>query len=104
MQAYAPAGSRHHEPSILRLGRGGAAAAGGGRHRHATCGLARSAPPSMTEIAPRALLIDEIDKSDIDLPNDLLHVFEEGDFEIPELVANRQAAAPGQGTALRRQG
>ena len=24
------------------------------------------------------LLIDEIDKSDIDLPNDLLHVFEEG--------------------------
>ncbi|MDJ0774085.1 MAG: MoxR family ATPase [Mastigocoleus sp. MO_167.B18] len=35
---------------------------------------------------PRALLIDEIDKSDIDLPNDLLHVFEEGQFEIPELV------------------
>ncbi|MEC4815121.1 MAG: MoxR family ATPase [Scytonema sp. PMC 1069.18] len=35
---------------------------------------------------PRVLLIDEIDKSDIDLPNDLLHVFEEGKFEIPELV------------------
>jgi MoxR-like ATPase len=35
---------------------------------------------------PRLLLIDEIDKSDIDLPNDLLHVFEEGQFEIPELV------------------
>lgn len=35
---------------------------------------------------PRALLIDEIDKSDIDLPNDLLHLFEEGRFEIPELV------------------
>jgi MoxR-like ATPase len=35
---------------------------------------------------PRALLIDEIDKSDIDLPNDLLHVFEEGEFEIPELA------------------
>ncbi len=34
---------------------------------------------------PRVLLIDEIDKSDIDLPNDLLHVFEEGRFEIPEL-------------------
>jgi MoxR-like ATPase len=34
---------------------------------------------------PRALLIDEIDKSDIDLPNDLLHVFEEGEFKIPEL-------------------
>jgi MoxR-like ATPase len=35
---------------------------------------------------PRVLLIDEIDKSDIDLPNDLLHVFEEGEFEIPELA------------------
>ncbi|MFJ5773212.1 AAA family ATPase [Streptomyces sp. NPDC093094] len=35
---------------------------------------------------PRALLIDEIDKSDLDLPNDLLHVLEEGQYEIPELV------------------
>lgn len=35
---------------------------------------------------PRVLLIDEIDKSDIDLPNDLLHVFEEGSFHIQELV------------------
>jgi len=34
---------------------------------------------------PRALLIDEIDKGDIDLANDLLNVFEEGEFEIPEL-------------------
>ncbi|MCP4105348.1 MAG: MoxR family ATPase, partial [Desulfobacteraceae bacterium] len=34
---------------------------------------------------PRVLLIDEIDKSDIDLPNDLLNIFEEGGFEIPEL-------------------
>ncbi|MGH9798912.1 MAG: AAA family ATPase, partial [Blastocatellia bacterium] len=34
---------------------------------------------------PRALLIDEIDKSDFDLPNDLLDVFEEGRFAIPEL-------------------
>ena len=35
---------------------------------------------------PRILLIDEIDKSDIDLPNDLLTLFEEGYFKIPELV------------------
>ena len=35
---------------------------------------------------PRVLLIDEIDKSDVDLPNDLLHVFEEGRFQIPELA------------------
>ncbi|MGB8343772.1 MAG: AAA family ATPase, partial [Ktedonobacteraceae bacterium] len=35
---------------------------------------------------PRVLLIDEIDKSDIDLPNDLLHVLEEGSFDITELL------------------
>lgn len=35
---------------------------------------------------PRVLLIDELDKSDIDLPNDLLNVFEEGSFDIPELA------------------
>lgn len=34
---------------------------------------------------PRVLLVDEIDKSDIDLPNNLLHIFEEGEFTIPEL-------------------
>ncbi|ALG69998.1 hypothetical protein VY88_10085 [Azospirillum thiophilum] len=34
---------------------------------------------------PRALLIDEIDKSDLDFANDLLNVIEEGDYEIPEL-------------------
>ena len=35
---------------------------------------------------PRVLLIDELDKSDIDLPNDLLTIFEEGEYEIPELT------------------
>jgi MoxR-like ATPase len=35
---------------------------------------------------PRVLLIDEIDKCDINLPNDLLNLFEEGRYEIPELV------------------
>lgn len=35
---------------------------------------------------PRVLLIDELDKSDIDLPNDLLNVFEDGEYEIDELV------------------
>jgi len=33
----------------------------------------------------RVLLIDEIDKSDIDFPNDLLYIFEENEFTIPEL-------------------
>lgn len=41
---------------------------------------------------PRVLLIDEIDKSDIDLPNDLLHVLERGSFEIPELTRAAEEA------------
>ena len=35
---------------------------------------------------PRVLLIDEIDKGDVDLPNDLLNAFEEGTYRIPELL------------------
>ena len=40
---------------------------------------------------PRVLLIDELDKSEADLPNDLLSIFEDGEFPIPELerVRNR---------------
>jgi len=34
---------------------------------------------------PRALLVDEVDKSDVDLPNDLLNVLDTGHFTIPEL-------------------
>ncbi len=41
---------------------------------------------------PRVLLIDELDKSDLDLPNDLLNTLEEGEFAVPELerVADRE--------------
>jgi MoxR-like ATPase len=39
---------------------------------------------------PRVLLIDEIDKSDIDLHNNLLHIFEENEFEIPELARSSE--------------
>ncbi|WUR84455.1 AAA family ATPase [Streptomyces phaeochromogenes] len=39
---------------------------------------------------PRVLLIDELDKSDLDLANDLLSVFEEGSFAIPELLRSRR--------------
>jgi MoxR-like ATPase len=42
---------------------------------------------------PRVLLIDEIDKSDIDLVNDLLTVFEKGEYEITELVRQEAEAA-----------
>lgn len=44
----------------------------------------------LPSLLPRVLLIDEIDKSDINLPNDLLNLFEEGEFEIPELVRRSQ--------------
>jgi MoxR-like ATPase len=35
---------------------------------------------------PRVLLIDEVDKGDIDFPNDLLTIFEKGEYEISELL------------------
>ena len=47
---------------------------------------------------PRVLIIDEIDKSDIDLPNDLLTVFEEGKFIIPELERLKQESNDGKET------
>lgn len=40
----------------------------------------------LPQTRPRVLLIDELDKSDIDLPNDLLHVFENGSYDIGELA------------------
>ncbi|HEY1353636.1 MAG TPA: MoxR family ATPase [Ktedonobacteraceae bacterium] len=49
---------------------------------------------------PRVLLIDEIDKSDIDLPNDLLHVFEEGAYDIPELARMARQSAHTQVVAV----
>lgn len=62
----------------------------GGQPRPADLGRYVSLGPLGTALAPyalpRVLLIDEVDKSDIDLPNDLLDVFEEGGFEIPELA------------------
>jgi len=51
---------------------------------------------------PCVLLIDEIDKSDIDLPNDLLHVFEDGVFEIPELLRLPESARSAVDVLLHR--
>jgi MoxR-like ATPase len=42
---------------------------------------------------PRVLLVDELDKSDVDLPNDLLHIFENGQYAVPELVRVRRREA-----------
>jgi MoxR-like ATPase len=39
---------------------------------------------------PRVLLIDEIDKGDLQLPNELLNLFEEGQYEISELTRAQQ--------------
>ncbi|MFF0430691.1 AAA family ATPase [Streptomyces sp. NPDC004327] len=73
------AGAAGRDPAAGRAGAAGTADLG----RYVRLG------PLGTALAPyalpRVLLIDEIDKSDIDLPNDLLDVFEEGSFEIPEL-------------------
>jgi len=42
----------------------------------------------------KVVLIDEIDKSQVDLPNNLLHLFEENEFEIPELKRLRKDFIP----------
>ncbi|HBW19567.1 MAG TPA: AAA family ATPase [Actinobacteria bacterium] len=48
----------------------------------------------LPQARPRVLLIDELDKSDIDLPNDLLHVFEDGRFDIGELARLPDSQSP----------
>ena len=48
---------------------------------------------------PRAVLIDEIDKSDLDLPGDLLYVLELGEFDIPPLVRAAGNYADGRNRA-----
>jgi MoxR-like ATPase len=61
-----------------------AAEPGGGIGRYIRLGPLGTA--LLPNAQPRVLLIDELDKSDVDLPNDLLNVLEEGEFTIPELV------------------
>jgi MoxR-like ATPase len=47
-------------------------------------------PAELPAERPRALLIDEFDKSDVDLPGDLLEILERGEYEIPELARYRE--------------
>lgn len=47
----------------------------------------------LPSVRPRALLIDEIDKADLDLPGDLLDVLERGTFRIEELRREGQELA-----------
>lgn len=58
-------------------------------------------PTRSTHYFPRVLLIDEIDKCDADLPSDLLHVLEEGAYEIPEIVRLPAAEKAGKTITLR---
>ncbi|MFE1322113.1 AAA family ATPase [Kitasatospora phosalacinea] len=96
---------------------GGDAGGGAGGGEDAGGGAGEWAPPAVqdyitlgplgTALAaepgrPRVLLIDELDKSDLDLPNDLLVVFEDGAFEIPEL--SRSAADEGESVTVRLTG
>jgi MoxR-like ATPase len=51
---------------------------------------------------PRAVLIDEIDKSDLDLPGDLLHVLEVGEFDIPALLREARNSSAEAGTPVKQ--
>ncbi|WP_067896616.1 AAA family ATPase [Actinomadura chibensis] len=74
---------RLHETSLRRAAAPGAATEAPDIGRYIRLGPLGTA--LLPGPRPRVLLIDELDKSDIDLPNDLLNVFEEGGYTIPEL-------------------
>ncbi|MET8749555.1 MoxR family ATPase [Streptomyces sp. NPDC059104] len=67
----------------IAAGAGGGGAGAGGIGKYIRLGPLGTA--LLPTERPRVLLIDELDKSDIDLPNDLLNVLEEGEFTLPEL-------------------
>lgn len=48
----------------------------------------------LSEGKPRVLLIDELDKGELDLPGDLLAVLERGEYEIPELNRLGETSLP----------
>lgn len=50
---------------------------------------------------PRVLLIDELDKADLQLPNELLNLFEEGEYEIPQLIREAKRRANSNSTPVR---
>jgi MoxR-like ATPase len=52
---------------------------------------------------PRAVLVDEIDKSDLDLPGDLLHVLDLGEFDIPPLLRDARNASAKSGAPVKHQ-
>ncbi|GAA3727544.1 MoxR-like ATPase [Spinactinospora alkalitolerans] len=78
--------ARVHDISAAGPGPGADGAAG---ERHPIGSYIRLGPLGTAMLAharPRVLVIDEFDKSDIDLANDLLDVLETGSYRIPELA------------------
>lgn len=62
--------------------------------KYRTFGPMGEAFQSSTPNQPAVLLIDEIDKADIDFPNDLLRELEEQRFEVPDTNESIEAAHP----------
>jgi MoxR-like ATPase len=75
---------RLQEASLARTGAGDGASQVPDIGRYIRLGPVGTA--LLPQAKPRVLLIDELDKGDIDLPGDLLNLFEDGEFEIDELT------------------
>ncbi|WP_430480257.1 AAA family ATPase [Streptomyces sp. P11-1] len=90
---YDALGRIHAQSLRSAMSQGAAARTGRGRSRDEIAPFLQLGPLGTALVPseqPRALLIDEIDKSDLDLPSDLLEVLERGEFVIPELVRYRK--------------
>ncbi|MFJ3307082.1 AAA family ATPase [Streptomyces sp. NPDC086549] len=90
---YDALGRIHAQSLRSAMTHGAAGRAGRGRSRDDIAPFLQLGPLGTALLPadrPRALLVDEIDKSDLDLPGDLLEVLERGEFEIPELVRYRR--------------
>ncbi|MEW9511906.1 AAA family ATPase [Streptomyces bacillaris] len=90
---YDALGRIHAQSLRSAMSQGAAARTGRGRSRDEIGPFLQLGPLGTALVPseqPRALLIDEIDKSDLDLPSDLLEVLERGEFVIPELVRYRK--------------
>lgn len=84
------AGGLYSYDAIGRMQAAGARQAGAADEQDTSIGNFIQLGPLGTALLPReqprVLLIDELDKSNIDLPNDMLAVFEEGEYPIRELA------------------
>ncbi|GHC60546.1 ATPase AAA [Streptomyces cinnamoneus] len=77
--------ARLQDVQLERAGAGGGAAGGVRRSIGSYVRLGPLGTALLPGPQPRVLLVDELDKGDLDLPNDLLNALEEGEFRLPEL-------------------